>query len=188
MPTGSLESLALVGAAILNVPIFLIAVFLLQTRFRPELQEDSYYSTYLSQKTNEPISVRKEDIKLTELSQKIVNLEATIIERQSPGTSGELLKGVLFGVNKLLPNRDEIKTILRGKGILGVSSFGNPELLPPKFAVAISEHLPKQVSNYIIEIAKEAGATHYGFFDNLEEETAEEVLFGAYHADHFEIA
>ncbi|MBC8651069.1 hypothetical protein GYM54_17645 [Pseudomonas sp. MTM4] len=188
MPTGSFESLALVGAAIVNVPVFLIAVFLLQTRFRPELQEDSYYSTYLSQKTNEPISVRKEDGRLTELSQKIASLELAVTERQAPGSSGELLKGVLFGVNEFLPSRDDVKSVLRSKGILGVSSFGNPDLPPPKFAAAISEHLPKQVSNYIIEIAKESGATHYAFFDNHEEETAEDVLFGAYHADSFEIA
>lgn len=37
----------LVVASILNVPIFLVAVFLLQTRFRPEMQEDSFYSKYL---------------------------------------------------------------------------------------------------------------------------------------------
>ena len=188
MPTGSFESLALVGAAIVNVPIFLIAVFLLQTRFRPELQEDSYYSTYLSQKTNEPISIRKEDTRLTELSQKISNLEIAITERQVPESSSELLKGVLFGVNEFLPNRDEIKAVLRSKGVLGVSSFGNPDMSPPKFAIAISEYLPKQVSNYIIEIAREAGATHYAFFDNHEEQTAEDVLFGAYHANNFEIA
>lgn len=188
MPTGSFESLALVCAAIINVPIFLMAVFLLQTRFRPELQEDSYYSTYLSQKTNEPISVRKEDVRFAELSQKVSSLEIVVSERNAPESSDELLNGVLFGVNELLPNREEVKSVLRNKGILGISSFGSPELSPPKLAVAISRHLPKQVSNYIIEIAKEAGATHYAFFDNYEEDTAEDVLFGAYHADNFEIA
>ena len=41
---------SLVIAAILNVPIFLGAIFLLQTRFRPEMQEDKYYSRYLERK------------------------------------------------------------------------------------------------------------------------------------------
>ena len=41
------SSSALVVASIINVPIFLIAIFLLQTKFRPEMQEDSYYSKYL---------------------------------------------------------------------------------------------------------------------------------------------
>lgn len=37
----------LVIASVLNVPIFLLALFLLQTKFRPQLQEDAYYSQYL---------------------------------------------------------------------------------------------------------------------------------------------
>lgn len=41
----------LVTAAVLNVPIFLAAIFLLQTKFRPEMQEDSFYSKYLETKT-----------------------------------------------------------------------------------------------------------------------------------------
>ncbi|MDZ5635010.1 hypothetical protein [Janthinobacterium sp. GMG1] len=40
-------SAVLVVAAIANVPIFLFALFLLQTKFRPQMQEDSYYSQYL---------------------------------------------------------------------------------------------------------------------------------------------
>ena len=40
---------ALVVAAILNVPLFIGAIFLLQTRFRPQMQEDQYYSKYLMQ-------------------------------------------------------------------------------------------------------------------------------------------
>src|SRR5688572_2033635 len=43
---------ALVISAIVNVPLFLSAIFLLQTVFRAELQEDAYYSDYLSKKTN----------------------------------------------------------------------------------------------------------------------------------------
>lgn len=50
MEPASFESIALVVVAIINVPLFLAAVFFLQTKFRPELQEDSYYSSYLSQK------------------------------------------------------------------------------------------------------------------------------------------
>jgi hypothetical protein len=43
----------LVIASVINVPVFLIALFLLQTKFRPEMQEDTYYSRYLeSQLTN----------------------------------------------------------------------------------------------------------------------------------------
>lgn len=37
----------LVIASILNVPLFLTCMFQLQTRFRPEMQGDEYYSSYL---------------------------------------------------------------------------------------------------------------------------------------------
>jgi hypothetical protein len=37
----------LVIAAVANVPIFILALFLLQTKFRPQMQEDSYYAQYL---------------------------------------------------------------------------------------------------------------------------------------------
>lgn len=49
----------LVLAAVLNVPAFLAAIFLLQTKFRPEMQEDTFYSKYLESKTGssrEPIN------------------------------------------------------------------------------------------------------------------------------------
>lgn len=35
-------------AAVGNVPLFLVCIFLLQTRFRPEMQEDAYYAQYLA--------------------------------------------------------------------------------------------------------------------------------------------
>jgi tetratricopeptide (TPR) repeat protein len=39
----------LVLAAVANVPIFLGCMFLLQTRFRPEMQSDEHYAKYLAQ-------------------------------------------------------------------------------------------------------------------------------------------
>jgi len=43
----------LVIAAVVNVPVFIISLFLLQTRFRPEMQEDTYYAKYLERKSPE---------------------------------------------------------------------------------------------------------------------------------------
>jgi len=37
-------------AAVINVPLFIASLFLLQTKFRPEMQEDTYYSKYLERK------------------------------------------------------------------------------------------------------------------------------------------
>lgn len=44
----------LVIASIVNVPLFLLSLFLLQTKFRPEMQEDVYYSKYLEKRYQFP--------------------------------------------------------------------------------------------------------------------------------------
>ena len=55
---------ALVIAAICYVPLFLISLFLLQTKFRPEMQEDSYYSDYLRNKNSDTANkINEDDIK-----------------------------------------------------------------------------------------------------------------------------
>ncbi|MBN8421033.1 MAG: hypothetical protein J0L73_19100 [Verrucomicrobia bacterium] len=41
-------------AAVLNVPLFLVSLFLLQTKFRPEMQEDTFYAKYLETKYTNP--------------------------------------------------------------------------------------------------------------------------------------
>ncbi|MGK0174870.1 MAG: hypothetical protein ACI9AT_001252 [Ulvibacter sp.] len=67
----------LVVAAVVNVPIFVLSIFLLQTKFRPEMEEDSYYSDYLNKKADrhshdklKSPSVSVED-KISELSRRI---------------------------------------------------------------------------------------------------------------------
>jgi hypothetical protein len=188
MESGSFESVSLVVAAILNVPLFLLAVFLLQTKFRPELQEDSYYSSYLNQKTNQPITIKKSEAQFLELSHKLASIENRISNEGSEGKNGKNLIGdILVGVNKNLVNRDDIKKKLAEYGVTGCTSFGSNEH-PGNLAVGISEYLPKETANKIIKIAKEIGFTHYAYFDNKMEETEEEVLFGGYGAEKYEIA
>lgn len=46
----------LVIASVCNVPVFLFCLFLLQTKFRPEMQEDTFYSKYLEQNTGKMVS------------------------------------------------------------------------------------------------------------------------------------
>lgn len=54
---------ALVIAAIVNVPLFLVSLFLLQTKFRAEMQEDVYYSKYLERKyTTETLSTKTANV------------------------------------------------------------------------------------------------------------------------------
>jgi hypothetical protein len=48
----------LVIAAVLNVPVFIVALFLLQTKFRPQMQEDSYYAQYLQQERYQTVATQ----------------------------------------------------------------------------------------------------------------------------------
>lgn len=49
-------------AAVVNVPLFLLSMFLLQTRFRPEMQDDKYYANYLKER----LETSQVAVKLTE--------------------------------------------------------------------------------------------------------------------------
>lgn len=73
----SWERGALVIASILNVPLFLGALFLLQTKFRPELQEDTYYHEYISKKSAAILKIGKstaQDNRLSEIERKIYQI------------------------------------------------------------------------------------------------------------------
>lgn len=180
MQAGSWESKALIVAAILNVPIFLAAVFLLQTKFRPELQEDSYYSTYLSRRTNEPITITKEDAKLSLIHQKLVEIETRMASgTQENEATNEGIASLAIGINKYLTDRDLIGAKLSEIGVIGYSTFAGST--PPKGRiVSISRYLPKKVMQDIIKIARDLGFHYYNIFDNEGEETEEDVLFGSY--------
>ena len=56
----------LVIAAVVNVPIFIGALFLLQTKFRPEIQEDSFYAKYLEDERQFTKSSREDAVNVAE--------------------------------------------------------------------------------------------------------------------------
>ncbi len=68
-------------ATVANVPIFLISLFLLQTKFRPEMQEDTFYSKYLERKYNStPTEVEIKKLQIDE--EKEVKTTAQLITKQ----------------------------------------------------------------------------------------------------------
>lgn len=79
---------ALVIAAIVNVPLFLVCLFLLQTKFRAEMQEDAYYSKYLEQQyTTEtlPTETASVENQAKEVVKQIMNeLGPELRERKEP--------------------------------------------------------------------------------------------------------
>jgi hypothetical protein len=77
----------LISAAVLNVPVFLYSLFLLQTKYRPEMQEDTYYATYLDKNTNRAVEVMKpsfRDARVDELCEEISLLRNQITHLNSP--------------------------------------------------------------------------------------------------------
>lgn len=79
-------------AAVVNVPLFILSLFLLQTKFRPEMQEDTFYSEYLKRKYSpqpnaivKPIDVEAQlrtlaDSIVTKISNTTVNREQKVVE------------------------------------------------------------------------------------------------------------
>jgi low affinity Fe/Cu permease len=74
-------------AAVVCVPVFLLSIFLLQTKFRPEMQEDTFYSTYLQQQRQEMADQKKADASLEaevrELRSKLIEIDS---ERSEQGS------------------------------------------------------------------------------------------------------
>lgn len=132
---------ALVIASIVNVPLFLVSIFLLQTKFRPEMQEDTYYSQYLESKTGytkrevtvESVATLREDIAAVE---KIVaeKIEGGLGEKEI-----EKLKwsSVTVMLNKSLKEFSSIAKSLSEYGIPIHETFGGGAGVPDSFSVAI---------------------------------------------------
>lgn len=186
---GSWQSGALVIAAILNVPIFLGAVFLLQTKFRPELQEDSYYSNYLNKKTNEPVKVPKSEVQLNELTFSIEKLEEKLsklyIDKQTVQDTSE--SSFLIGINKHLADRAKIKKTLSEHGVLRVTNFGPDDEIPKNRIMSISQYLSNNEIEIAIKLASELNLDGYNFFDSRAEEVREDILIGSYGNLEYEV-
>ncbi|EKG2657624.1 hypothetical protein O2V57_004527 [Vibrio parahaemolyticus] len=182
MEQDSIGSLLLIGAAIINVPIFLVAVFVLQTKFRPEMQEDQYYSIYLSSKTNQKVYVPKSERNLKELEKQFVTLNtrlSSFIERDVK----EQLKETKFAINECLILSGTYEANLKAYGVKTVNLFGS-ENSPLTEIVAISTYLPNELQEEVIALVKQLGFKQYAYFDNVDEESEEMVIIGAYGTEH----
>ena len=177
------QSVALTIAAIVNVPIFIGALFLLQTKFRPELQEDSYYSTYLSKRTNESIKVPRSEAILIEIEKILEVIEREFFkESENLELFDSVISDLSYSINVQLPNREKILSELSSRGVLGVAEFGHSAKSPDLLTVAIKDPSSKSALKEILNFSRELGFTHYTFIEPFEE-IDEDVLFGAYGDD-----
>ena len=68
------------------IPLFLILIFLLQTRFRPQMQEDEYYAKYLNSNTKSKESIAPEilfDTLSKKIDEKLIELSSITKEQIS---------------------------------------------------------------------------------------------------------
>ncbi|WP_017223502.1 hypothetical protein [Moritella dasanensis] len=181
------ESSVLIIAAVVNVPMFLGAIFLLQTRFRPELQEDVFYSQYLDKKSNQIVTVKNDDHhEINTLKSEVKKLEvllksATSREKNSWGNWS-------IALNKLMPDYSEIIKSLRGKDIQLKSIFGDKEnsVMPLNKIVAISDNLDSQSVITILKLISKFDMDGYVYFDPIHEVDQEDVYIGSYGYDEGE--
>lgn len=180
----------LVVAAVLNVPLFLGAIFLLQTKFRPELQEDSFYAKYLDSKTNKIVKLRKDEILQSELfaikSELNVLASAPSVIEQKESNAHTYKSGLGYkwkiALNDYLPNFVQIRQLLKQKSIPLNDIFGSAytENKPEKAILTISRELDYKSRLDAIHLAIEAGLDGFNYFNKYEDITEEDILLGSY--------
>ena len=135
---------ALVIAAIFNVPLFIVCIFVLQTRYRPEMQEDTYYSKYLDSQTR---TVR------SAASQEVTALRAEIFQANS--RTLEIIEAVQDRIATLVNSaksssqpvgeRASYLSSLPEEGKRTIQSIGNAKQLAfwERYSLAINDLLPE---------------------------------------------
>jgi hypothetical protein len=175
---------ALIIAAIVNVPLFLFALFLLQTRYRPELQEDVFYSQYLDKKTNTIVRMGRDeafDKELTAIRAELRLLTSETERRLAQQRPAISQLGVRWRValNKHLSDFDRLHALLEERDILLSDIFGVPTP-PPARHVAMADFLDFPSKLEVLRLAVEMKMDAYTYFDPIEEEIDEQVLIGSY--------
>ncbi|MCH8274093.1 MAG: hypothetical protein IH851_04825 [Armatimonadetes bacterium] len=85
----------LVVAAVVNVPVFLLSLFLLQTKFRPEMQDDTYYSKYLESRYSEqkiPASPVDTEQQIRKVAEKIMSEVSVATAADHPEKESQIVE------------------------------------------------------------------------------------------------
>lgn len=178
------ESSVLIVAAVINVPMFLGAIFLLQTRFRPELQEDVFYSQYLDKKSNQIVTVKNDEHhEVNALKNEVKRLE--LLLKSSHSRKVNSWGNWSVALNKLMPDYSEIRKSLRSEGIRLKSIFGDREdsELPSNKIIALSKSIDSQSVITILTTLSKFDMDGYAYFDPIPEIDPEDVYIGSYGYD-----
>lgn len=161
----------LVVASILNVPVFLFCLFLLQTKFRPEMQEDSYYSKYLEANTGKMISARAFEVHEHSLRAELAEHNKLYLTLMSglEGTVKELASQLELVTAKSSTESDKTIVMQQVSEIIDRSSraieVAKQDAIKTSFSVEINDLLPDylQIRNELkinkITINKTFGST-----------------------------
>jgi hypothetical protein len=189
--TTSWVSEALVVAAIANVPLFLVAVFVLQTRFRAELQEDVYYAEYLSKKTSLVYRVDKrteQETRIAVLEKRVHSVESGIIgkpESSVPRLGDDTAPSWekwRIAINCLLPNYATVRSALSDHGIGIAATFGDRDHKRPEpWTVALSHDLPAANKLALLKLLIPLGIERIALWQPFREaDENEDVYVGSY--------
>lgn len=184
----SWERGALVIAAIVDVPLFLYALFLLQTKFRAELQEDSFYSEYLSKKTAALVHIEKggrsRGVSPVEPVSDVVGAASVTLEGVTASITGTVSPIPWLrwrvGLNALHPKATEIAHALQQEGIPIAEMFGTGEL-PGEWVISLAHELPMKDAFRVLKAALKFGFAGFSFWDPEHEAgETEHIYIGSY--------
>lgn len=172
----------LIVAAIVNVPLFLLCLFLLQTKFRPEMQEDQYYSSYLAKRYSKETAT-------TEVVEITNNVGSASVQTDRIFAGGDVFishRSARSGVeiNDLLPSYKEIKVKLEKSGITISNTFGTnskPGGIPSLFLVSFGRGADLSLFRKVVAICKEFGLEGVSFA--AEDVSREAIYIGSYGYD-----
>lgn len=167
----------LVVCAVINVPVFLICLFLLQTKFRPEMQEDQFYSKYLE--TRYSSDTGKSEI--IEASVKIASVPAISSLEQAGPAVQQISRDVRICLNDMLEKYADIALSIVNSGYDIAEKFGstsrNPSI-PEKFVVSVSKDVGVDVFKDVMKILEDYNVELIGPINEIS--TSNTIYVGSY--------
>lgn len=155
----------LVIAAVINVPVFLVCIFLLQTKFRPEMQEDSYYHEYLIAKDGRDKSLPYEK------------------SESAPKEEGGIWDGYSILLNQYIKGAETIEKVFKSKDIPITSYFGTSSgRKPPSLTASIGRGFSNEQIKRLIQALSQTSITHidYAADEEKPDEYTNIILIGSW--------
>jgi hypothetical protein len=167
----------LVIASVANVPLFLFSIFILQTKYRPELQEDSFYADYIINNRGDKV-----------LSKKKVTIKATSEEISLSENSNFNFVKYSVAINDYLFNLKNIEKSLADAGIPISSYFGKANKvaeMPKKWTISIDKEVDKESLNIFLTTMLQYSDQFDGFyFDEKRNSDDNSIYIGGYVIDN----